>query len=178
MPANGPEITEADRNRARAYFQQGQLYFTSRRWPRALASYDNALAADPTMVRARAGRVHTLLYLGRVHEALGYAHETLERAPDNAYVHAALGTAYRFAGRVDDARRAFARALELGPAESRVHYNVACFHAVMGEEDAARRHLAEALELEPRLNTIAAVDEDFVAYRESEWFQELVAFKR
>ena len=178
MPANAPEPTEADRNRALAYFEQGQLFFTSRRWPRALASFDNALAADPAMVRARTARVHTLLFLGRIEEALAYAHETLELAPDNANVHSALGTAYRFVERVDDARREFARALELGPAESPVHYNVACFHAVIGEEDAARRHLARALELEPKLNTIAAVDEDFVAYRESEWFQELVAFKR
>jgi hypothetical protein len=32
------------------------------------------------------------------------------------------------------------------------------------------------LELDPTLNTIAAAD--FAACRESEWFQELVAFKR
>jgi Flp pilus assembly protein TadD len=178
MPVEETEPTEADRGRARAYFEQGQLFFTSRRWPRALASFDSALAADPTMVRAHTARVHTLLFLGRIDEALAYARETFERAPDNAYVHSALGTAYRFVERVDDARREFALALELGPAESPIHYNAACFHAVIGEEDAARRHLARALELEPKLNTIAAVDEDFAAYRECEWFQELVAFKR
>lgn len=178
MPANGNEINDADRGRAQAYFEQGQLFFTSRRWPRALASFDEALAADPTMVRAHTARVHTLLFLGRVDEGLAYARETLERAPDNPYVHSALGTAYRFVERVDDARREFALALQLGPAESPVHYNVACFHAVIGEEDDARRHLARALELDPKLNTIAAVDEDFAAYREAEWFQDLVAFKR
>ena len=178
MPQNVAEPTEADRSRAQAYFEQGQLFFTSRRWPRALASFEEALAADPRMVRAHTARVHTLLFLGRVDEGLAYAQETFKRAPDNPYVHSALGTAYRFVERLDDARREFALALELGPAESPVHYNAACFHAVIGEEDDARRHLARALELDPKLNTIAAVDEDFAAYRESEWFQELVAFKR
>lgn len=178
MPQNAPEPDEADRSRAQAYFEQGQLFFTSRRWPRALASFESALAADPTMIRARTARVHTLLFLGRVDEALAYAQETLERAPDSPYVHSALGTAYRFVERFDDARREFALALELGPTESPVHYNVACFHAVIGEEEEARRYLARALVLEPKLNTIAAVDEDFAAYRECKWFEDLVAFKR
>jgi tetratricopeptide (TPR) repeat protein len=178
MPADEPELTAADRNRALAYFEQGQMYFAGRRWPEALAAFDHALAADPTMVRARTARVLALLYLGRGEEALAYARETLAAAPDNPFAHSALGTAYRFVHQPEEARRAYARALELGPAESRVHYNVACFHAAGGEEDAARRHLAEALRLEPKLNIMAAIDDDFASYRGREWFQELVAFKR
>jgi hypothetical protein len=66
----------------------------------------------------------------------------------------------------------------LGPDEPTAFYNYACFCAQTGREEECREYLRKAIILDRSYNSIAATDEDLSAYRHTDWFEELVSFKK
>ncbi len=165
------------RVRAQTLTEIGRTHFNQRRYREALASFDQALAADPSYTRALVAKAHVLKMVGRADEGLRLVDEVIARDPGYALAYSTRGSALQTLGRAAEARASYERAVELAPDDALVQYNFACFWALEGDADKARRHLARAIELEPGRNTRAAVDPDFAPFRDEEWFQRLTAFK-
>lgn len=173
-----PDGTTAARYRALTYLERGKHLFNDRRFEDALKSFEQAIAADPALTRAHTARAHCLALFGRREEALAACDEVAAREPNFPFAHISRGTALYHLGRVQEAQAAYEKAIALAPDEPLGYYNVACFFAWVDNEQQCRANLVRALQLDPRNNASAAVDEDFARYREREWFQELVAFRR
>ena len=168
----------AARLRARTLVEIARTHFNNRRFEAALEGFDHAVAADPTHLRARAGRAHALRMLGRAAEALAAIDDVIKDWPDYAIAHSTRGSALQALGRLPEGQAAYERAAQLDPENPLVHYNFACFWALVGDAAKTREHLALAIKYDPRQNSTAAVDADFDRFRDEPWFQELVAFRR
>lgn len=169
---------QAARFRALTHLEQGKHLYNARRYEDALASFERAIADDPTLTRAFTARAHALTALGHPREAIAICDEVIAREPDFPYAHSTRGNALQALGRLAEARLSYERAAVLAPDDPLINYNFACYWALAGDEENCRRYLKRTLELDPRRNSMAATDNDFAAFREKEWFQELTAFKR
>lgn len=89
--------------------------FEDRDYGRALAEFDEALAAHPDHLDALRGRARTLMQLGRHAEALAAYGEVLARAPDLAVAYANRGILNDRMGRHRAALGDYDRALALDP---------------------------------------------------------------
>jgi Tfp pilus assembly protein PilF len=168
---------EARAIRADAQLTIGLSHLRQGRNRDALAVFDEVLRENPEHPRALTGRALALGRLGLFDDALD-AVEALRRLdPEAGRVYSTRATIYEYMDRPDDARADFERALALEPNEASHHYNYACFFAKQGDAEKVRLHLGEALHLRPGSNAFAATDKDFAAFRDEDWFQELVAFK-
>ncbi|HUV85968.1 MAG TPA: tetratricopeptide repeat protein [bacterium] len=180
MVAEKKRLTEEEARRIRA---DGQVtvamnYIRERRDEEALRMFDEVLADDPGNGRAMKGRALALGRLGRSDEALETVAAMLRNDPHDARAYDARASVYEYMGRLEEARAEFERALALEPEGADQHYNFACYWAARGDAEQCRHHLAEALRLDPPSHVYAATDVDLERYREEEWFQELVAFKK
>jgi tetratricopeptide (TPR) repeat protein len=164
--------------RAQALMDSGRVLSNSGRFEEALAMIEQAIAAYPSYDRPRLAKAFVLSKLGRIDDALAMVDDFLSRHPDNAYAHTTRGTCLVEAGREAEAEEEFHAGVRLGGADYIHAYNYACFLAQQGREEETREMLGRALEMGPHMNARAATDVDFERYRDAEWFQELVAFKR
>jgi tetratricopeptide (TPR) repeat protein len=176
MDKNQTEKPEG-RLSAEMHFQRGRQLFNVRKYEEALVAFEEAVATDPTFVRAYAGKANALTVLGRLDEALRACEEAVRLDPSYPVIYTMRGAVFRAQGREREANADYELAEKLGPDDPLVHFNYACFWAHMGRRDDCERELKRALELDPALNSAAAIDPDFEPYRGEEWFEELVAFK-
>jgi tetratricopeptide (TPR) repeat protein len=166
-----------ERLRAKTILEIGRTRFNADRYEEALAAFEEAIAADPTFLRARTAKAHALKMLGRAREAVEVCEDVIAREPGYALAHSTLGSALQTVGRAREALAAYRRAEELSPDDRLVHYNFACFWAGEGNEEECRKHLTRTLELDATQKSKAAVDQDFAAFRDKQWFQDLVALR-
>lgn len=166
------------RLRAEALVGSGRMLANMARYREALDMIERAADADPTYDRPRLARAFVLSKLGRTDDALDICDSFIREHPGNSYAHTTRGTCLMNVGRKAEAEDAFREGVRLGGDEYLPSYNYACFLAQEGREEETREMLARALDLSPNMNARAATDPDFEPYREREWFQDLVAFKR
>jgi tetratricopeptide (TPR) repeat protein len=166
------------RFRAEALVGSGRMLANMGRYQEALGMIERAAEADPTYDRPRLAKAFVLSKLGRPADALGIVNDFIREDPANAYAHTTRGPCLMAEGRNAEAEEALREGVRLGGDDYLHAYNYACFLAQAGREEEAREMLARALALEPVMNARAATDPDFEPYRDREWFQELVAFKR
>jgi tetratricopeptide (TPR) repeat protein len=163
--------------RTQAYLDFGKEFLRSGRYKQALTAFDEAVKADPELVRARMGRSLALTRLGRYGEALAAASEILDSDPNSAHAYNAQGVCYQAMGLAAEAQAAFEKSIRFGPDVPGNLYNFACFWASVRDDEECRRYLERALQLEPKLNILAATDVDLKHFRDEPWFHDLVKFK-
>jgi tetratricopeptide (TPR) repeat protein len=163
-----------ERIRAETYHQRGRHLFNAERYEEAMASFKCAVKSDPTFLRAFAGIANSLTMLGRYGEAITLCDDVLAREPTFAVGYTARGTARHRMGDREGALEDYRRGVDLAPDDSLVYYNFACYWALLGDEGECKANLTRALELDPREKAKAAVDGDFVSFRDRPWFKALV----
>jgi len=173
-------LTEEEARRIRA---DGQVtvamnFIREKRDKEALRMFDDVLADDAGNERATMGRCLALGRLGRGEEALAVLAAVLRENPRNARAYDIRASVHEYMGDLERARADFERSIALEPLGAEHHYNFACFWAARGDAERCRAYLAEALRLDPPSHVYAATDVDLERYRDEEWFQELVAFKK
>jgi tetratricopeptide (TPR) repeat protein len=101
--------------RAADHYDRGISAEVMGRPQQALASFREALEADPNNVRAGAAAVRVALALGDVAEARTRAEVLVRGNPSAALAHEALGMVLEAEGQKKEARRSLERAVELDP---------------------------------------------------------------
>lgn len=93
----------------------GNRAFKDGHYERALAAYEDALAANPVHLHALRGKARALLQLGRHERALAAFDRAIARAPDFGPAYANRGILYDRMGRYRRALADYERALALHP---------------------------------------------------------------
>ena len=81
---------------------------------RALAEYEESLAADPTFTEAMHGMARTLQDLNRLDEAIAVAKRIAELDPDDVLAHTSLSVLYQKKGMIPEAEAEGNKARVLG----------------------------------------------------------------
>ena len=81
---------------------------------RALAEYENSLAADPAFTEAMHGKVRILQDLNRLDEAIALANRIVEMDPDDVLAHTSLSVLYQKKGMIPEAEAEGNKARVLG----------------------------------------------------------------
>ncbi len=175
-PASAPEPAASVRSQAEGAFHRGVYWFRRQRYPEALEAQDQAIAIDPTLLRAYVAKSITLRHLDRLDDALELANEIVARDPSYPLGYLALAAALEWKEDWETARTTYERGLELDPAEPVLHYNFACYWAHRDDEEMVKEWLARAIDFDPQLKAYSVTDPDMAAYRDRPWFQELTSF--
>lgn len=149
-------IVEQHPKWARAAALLGLTYFKESRFAAAEPLFARALAADAEEIAVRPIYGWTLYSLGELDAAEAMFQSLLDRMPDYAPAHYALGVIHLDRDAVDAARRRFETTVRLAreqddpPMEGRAHARLGDLYVRLDELEKARRELETALELFPR----------------------------
>lgn len=107
------EYLSGARNPGDLAYLDANTLFEDGEYARALALYDEALAADPNHIHALRGRARSLMQLGRFDEAMVVFDDAIEREPDFGATYANRGILKDRMGRYREAIADYERALAL-----------------------------------------------------------------
>lgn len=148
------EILESEPNNALALYGLGVVNQRSFLFDEARISFEAALAADPTLVRA-------YTRLAELNETegdfVGYADTVmaaLEVAPDDPDAHLLATPYYQKIGDFQQALDHAMTAIELAPGKAVVYANRGDVYLSMGEDDLALADYERAMELDPDLGVV------------------------
>jgi tetratricopeptide (TPR) repeat protein len=118
MPVKNPAVLEA--------LAQAEQAFKYRRWPAAIAGYEETLALDartaslsPTQLSLLHERIGTAYNkLGQSTEAVRALHRSLQHMPGNSAAHYQIALAYSVSGKFGDAVKALSEALDSSPSNA------------------------------------------------------------
>lgn len=148
-------IVEAHPGWARATALLGLTYFKESRFEAAVPLFAKALAADPREIAIRPVYGWSLYSLGRLDAAEEMFRSLIERKPDYAPAHYALGVIHLDRDETAAARERFETVVRLATAQAdppmagRAHARLGDLHVRLGDLARAKRELETAVELFP-----------------------------
>jgi tetratricopeptide (TPR) repeat protein len=107
----------------------------------AVETYDQVLAADPTLTDAHVNLGRLLQLAGRTRDAIQHYLATIRAGTADPTAAFNLGTALEELGQWRDALAAYQRAVETDSAFADAHFNLARLHDQLGHQAEAIRHL-------------------------------------
>lgn len=146
-----------------AWMGRGQALLVLGRDPEAVAAFEAALAADPSLTDVRR-QVEVLKFrglqrelasarqaarAGRADEAIGLYRTAIERSPESAFLYRELAQVERQQGRADLALEHLRRAVALDPADAPSLALIGDLLDASGDPQGALRAYADALAIEP-----------------------------
>ncbi|MFF7976784.1 tetratricopeptide repeat protein [Streptomyces sp. NPDC007905] len=136
-------------SRAIAHAARGHVFRVGDDYERAVSEYGRAVALDPDLVFAYAGRAAVRAELRDFEGAVTDLDRVLVLDPDNARHLAARGDHLRMCGHQDAALRDLTRAIELDPTLRSAWATRGAVHRAIGDHDLALADLDRALEIDP-----------------------------
>jgi protein O-GlcNAc transferase len=134
---------------AERHFAEAASLVQRRDYAAAVAAYDRAIAADPSLPGPWINRVSALLAMGDVAGAWAAAQETVRRFGDVAAAHSVMGDVAFAGGLTAEAEAAFVKAVALAPDVPSLRNNLALALQGQGRVAQARVVYAEAQILAP-----------------------------
>jgi hypothetical protein len=119
--------------------------------PKALATQQEIVAADPASATAQVDLGNLLLLDGRTAEAEAAYRQAIVLDPASVNAHFDLALLLQQIGENRDAGREYKRVIELDPRHAWAHYQLGVLREEAGSESAAVRSYAKAFALNPRL---------------------------
>jgi predicted O-linked N-acetylglucosamine transferase (SPINDLY family) len=136
---------------ARGFCGRGDIFLGQQRAAEALAEFDKALAADPSLAQAWNNRGLALNALKRRDEGLASFDRALALAPGGVEIHSNRGDCLRELRRYEEALASFERALALAPRDWCTLTNRAVALSQMGRPDDALADYDKALAIQPHI---------------------------
>ncbi len=134
---------------AERHFAEAASQFARRDFAAAIAAYDRAIAADPSLPGPWINRVSALSAAGDPAAAWAAAQEAVRRFADIAAAHSAMGDVALAGGLASAAEAAFAKAVALAPETPSLRNNLALALQGQGRIAEARAAFAQAQRLAP-----------------------------
>jgi tetratricopeptide (TPR) repeat protein len=118
----------------------GRVYTTKGQYERGLAEIDRAIALNPSDSNSLKARANTLLWTGRIDDAIQAAEASFRIDPTpNLATYLVAGLAYYLAGRFEESSQILERGLVRFPANGQLLPLLAAAYAQMGRRDEAAR---------------------------------------
>ena len=118
--ASEPEQTIE--GKAKLFFEQGNIFFVSKQYEAAIASYDEALKYKPDSAKVWGNRSTALRNLRRYEDAIDSYDQALKLSPDSYAVWYSRGNALGKLGRYEEAIVSYDQVLKLKPDRYEVWY--------------------------------------------------------
>lgn len=115
----------------------------------AALEHEQALLADPQLIRAHVNLIRLYATLGQSEKAAEHYRTAVAIDPNLAEAHYNYGVLLTRQGQSAEAKSVFLRALELNPAYAEAHNNYAYLLMTSGELEGAAQHYRAALESKP-----------------------------
>jgi protein O-GlcNAc transferase len=106
---------------AAAHSNLGNVFANQRKFPQAVASFQEAIRLRPDFAAAHNNLGNALQEQGKPAEAVVSLRQALLLQPDNANAYQTLGSAYKDQGQLDDAIAAYRAAIRLRPEAADIH---------------------------------------------------------
>ena len=136
-------------NRAASLAYLAGLYALQGQPAKAIARYQEAVAADPLSPTLHTRLGFALAQQGQPEEAVGYFRRALQLDPGDPMACFNLGYALAHLGRSQEAQQHFRKAVALKADYAEAHHELGLVLAHTGETSEAIRHLEEAVRLRP-----------------------------
>ena len=130
-------------------FAQATAAAATRDLPRALALYDQAIAADPTRAEPYYKRANALKDMGRLQEALAGYDQAIGRKPDYAYAFCNRAVVQQGLGALDQALASYDQAIAIDPNDPLAHNNRALLLQLLNRWDEALASYDRAIAINP-----------------------------
>jgi predicted TPR repeat methyltransferase len=134
---------------ADAYAQLGDVQLARGETEQAMASYQRAIALDPTHVNSHNNLATLLGRQGKLDEACASLQKVLALDPNHYDAHCNLGNVLLHQGKLDEAFNSFQRAIALNPDHLHALNNLGALLERQGRLDEAFASLRKALSLSP-----------------------------
>lgn len=133
-----------------AEYRRGWLLFRLGRNVDSIASYERAIALEPSSVEARLGALAADLGAKRWKEARKMAKAVLKRDPGNYTANIKLAYMGYSAGKMKEAEKLYRKVLSLYPSDTDARNGLAWTLLKLGKRDDARQIFRDVLEVVPR----------------------------
>jgi Tfp pilus assembly protein PilF len=133
-----------------AHYELGVFYHRSQQWTKAEYHYDQALAFDPALRAAQAGKVKMLIDRGDTAKAEQFAGSYMRQAGRDANESLRLAWEFEKLGLDAYAMRCFRTALSAAPDSAEVNKQMGFYYLGKGDNANAKQYLQRSFELDPR----------------------------
>ena len=136
-----------------AYGLLGNIHLYHRRYEKAIAAGERAIALNPNGAHAHAWLGYILCVSGRPQEGLVLLQKAirLNPIPPNWYL-GHLAMAYRMTGRYEDALEVSQQVLNLNPDDLSAHLSLAITYGLLDRKAEAHAAAAEVLRIDPHFS--------------------------
>jgi tetratricopeptide (TPR) repeat protein len=128
--------------------REGRILTEAKRYPEAMAKFDEAIALDPTYIDVYLGRGKAFEDQNKLEEALAEYQRAVKLAPKHVSAHMILGNAYRRIGKMPEALRAVEYAVELSPGEAWMRNILGKLYLQVRDRHNAKVQLQKAVDME------------------------------
>ena len=151
------EVTKEKPDDPEAWYLLGRTEYNESDYPRAIASFEHALALHPHYIEAENNlglAWRDLRQLDKAKVAFQTAISWQADAPVDSQPYLNLGTLFADAGRLDQALPNLTKAVELAPENPRVHEELAHVYEAMNNLPAAQSELEKTVALAPKASAL------------------------
>jgi len=150
-------LTEVERKfeNPAAHYELGVFYHRSQQWLKAEYHYDQALAFDPALRAAQAGKVKMYTDRGDTAKAEQFAGSYMRQAGRDANESLRLAWEFEKLGLNAYAMRCFRTALSAAPNSPEVNKQMGFYYLGKGDNANAKQYLQRSFELNPRQPDVA-----------------------
>jgi len=143
--------TEANKSvRAGLLWKQGNRYLSRDRFDRAISSYEEAYALEPSLLEGRLNFGAALYLAKRPAEALPHLQYVLALEPQNTAALLNIAAVYDALGKLDESVAALEKLVGARPNWADANYNLAIAYVKQGRYDAATLALRRELTINPK----------------------------
>lgn len=145
-----PETMANKSVRAGLLWKQGNRYLSRDRFDRAIASYEEAYALEPSLLEGRLNFGAALYLAKRPAEALPHLQYVLALEPQNTAALLNIAAVYDAVGRLDESVAALEKLVGARPNWADANYNLAIAYVKQGRYDDATASLRRELTINPK----------------------------
>jgi len=161
-------------NPANFWYEKGNGLLRSKKYGKAIASYDKALKLQPNFAQAWDYRGRAFATLGQYKEAIASYDNALQSQSDSSIIWTNRGIALSCLQRHEEALVSCNKAIEINPNSPYAWYNKACYYAEQYQGTLALENLEKAINLEPNtFINLAKNDSIFDLIRDTDLFKTL-----
>ena len=165
--------TDPAKAAAEEFFNQGVKLYQEYDYPKAIASFDKAIAADPANYKVYTAKGIALCFEGDYKGGMALIQKTLDMNPGYVPAFYDLAMAYKLQNNYDQSLYWFEKTIQGDPRNTWSYYGIATIYADRGNTRESLNYLKKAIDLDQGVKEVAREQSHFAKMRNLPEFQAL-----